>query len=88
MTKKVVLAVVDGLGPELLDRALEAGRAPTIAALIDAGSRTDACVSTFPSLTPVCLSAIVTGEHPVGSRIPGMTWYHRGEGRFVEYGSS
>jgi Type I phosphodiesterase / nucleotide pyrophosphatase len=88
VTKKVVLAVVDGLGPELLDRALAAGRAPTIAALTDAGSRTDACVSTFPSLTPVCLSAIVTGEHPVGSRIPGMTWYHRGEGRFVEYGSS
>jgi hypothetical protein len=88
VTKKVVLAVVDGLGPELLDRALAAGRAPTIAALVQAGSRTDACVSTFPSLTPVCLSAIVTGEHPIGSRIPGMTWYHRGEGRFVEYGSS
>jgi hypothetical protein len=86
--KKVVLAVVDGLGPELLDRVLAEGRAPTIAALAEAGSRTDACVSTFPSLTPVCLSAIVTGEHPVGSRIPGMTWYHRGEGRFVEYGSS
>jgi len=86
--KKVVLAVVDGLGPELLDRAVAAGKAPTIAALAEAGSRSDACVSTFPSLTPVCLSAIVTGEHPVGSRIPGMTWYHRGEGRFVEYGSS
>ena len=88
MKKKVVLAVVDGLGPELLDRAVAAGKAPTIAALAEAGSRSDACVSTFPSLTPVCLSAIVTGEHPVGSRIPGMTWYHRGEGRFVEYGSS
>ena len=88
VTKKVVLAVVDGLGPELLDRAIAAGRAPTIAALAAAGSRTDTCVSTFPSLTPVCLSAIVTGEHPVGSRIPGMTWYHHGEGRFVEYGSS
>jgi hypothetical protein len=86
--KKVVLAVVDGLGPELLDRAVAEGRAPTIAALAEAGSRTNACVSTFPSLTPVCLSAIVTGEHPVGSRIPGMTWYHRDEGRFVEYGSS
>jgi Type I phosphodiesterase / nucleotide pyrophosphatase len=86
--KKVVLAVVDGLGPELLARAVADGRAPTIAALAEAGVRTDACVSTFPSLTPVCLSAIVTGEHPVGSRIPGMTWYHRGEGRFVEYGSS
>jgi Type I phosphodiesterase / nucleotide pyrophosphatase len=88
MTKKVVLAVVDGLGPELLDRAIAAGRAPTIAALAAAGTRTDTCVSTYPSLTPVCLSAIVTGEHPVGSRVPGMTWYHHGEGRFVEYGSS
>jgi type I phosphodiesterase/nucleotide pyrophosphatase len=88
MRKKVVLAVVDGLGPELLDRAIAAGRAPTIAALAAAGTRTNTCVSTYPSLTPVCLSAIVTGEHPVGSRIPGMTWYHHGEGRFVEYGSS
>ena len=71
MTKKVVLAVVDGLGPELLDRALAAGRAPTIADLTAAGSRTDRCVSTFPSLTPVCLSALLTGEHPVGRTSPG-----------------
>jgi len=42
--KKVVLAVVDGLGPELLDRAVAAGKAPTIAALAEAGSRSDACV--------------------------------------------
>jgi hypothetical protein len=88
VAKKLILAVVDGLGPEPLDRAVAAGRAPTIAALQEAGARTDACVSTFPSLTPVCLTALVTGEHPAGSGIPAMTWYHRGEGRFVEYGSS
>ena len=41
-----------------------------------------------PSLTPVCLAALITGEHPAGSRIPSMTWYHRGERRFIEYGSS
>ena len=84
----MILAVIDGLGPQLLDRVVAAGRAPTIAALAEAGARTDECVSTFPSLTPVCLSALVTGEHPAGSHIPGMTWYHRGQGRFVEYGSS
>jgi hypothetical protein len=88
VAKKLILAVIDGLGPQPLDRAIAAGRAPTIAALQAAGERTDACVSTFPSLTPVCLTALVTGAHPAGSGIPGMTWYHRGEGRFVEYGSS
>ena len=34
------------------------------------------------------MSAIATGRHPDGSYIPGLTWYRRGEGRFVEYGSS
>lgn len=72
----------------LLDRALEAGRAPTIAALIERGERHAPCASSFPSLTPVCLSAIATGRHPDGSYIPGLTWYRRGEERFVEYGSS
>ena len=72
---------------ELLDRTIAAGRAPNLARLQQLGSRTDACVSTFPSLTPVCLSALITGSHPAGSGIPSLTWYHRGEGRFVEYGS-
>ena len=86
--KKLILAVVDGLGPALLDRAIAAGRAPTMAQLAAAGERRDDCVSTFPSLTPVCLAALITGKHPAGSHIPGMSWYHRGERRLVEYGSS
>src|SRR3954452_20824857 len=88
MPKKLILAVIDGLGPALLDRVVAAGRAPTLAHLQELGERTDACASTFPSLTPVCLSSLITGRHPAGHRIPSMTWYHRDEGRFVEYGSS
>ncbi len=86
--KKLILAVIDGLGPELLDQANAAGLVPTIDWLAGEGRRTNACVSTFPSLTPVCLSALVTGQHPAGSSIPSMSWYHRGEQRMVEYGSS
>ena len=88
MAKKLILAVIDGLGPELLDRAIAGGHAPNLARVAQLGRRDDACVSTFPSLTPVCLSALVTGSHPAGSGIPSMTWYHRGEQRLVEYGSS
>ena len=88
-TKKLILAVIDGLGPELLDRAIAGGHAPEPrSGLPSSAGADDACVSTFPSLTPVCLSALVTGRHPAGSGIPSMTWYHRGEQRLVEYGSS
>src|SRR5204862_46737 len=45
-------------------------------------------VSTFPALTPVCLSSIATGAHPDVHRIPHLVWYHREERRIVEYGSS
>ena len=88
MRGKLVLVIVDGLGRALFDRALAEGRTPTLAALIARGAVHPPCASTFPSLTPACLSTLVTGRHPIGHRVPGLTWYRRGEGRFVEYGSS
>ena len=45
-------------------------------------------MSVFPSLTPVCLSSIATGAHPDVHEIPHLVWWHRGERRLVEYGSS
>ncbi|MEA2373565.1 MAG: hypothetical protein QOD53_28, partial [Thermoleophilaceae bacterium] len=86
--KKLVLAVIDALKPEMLDRAIEHGRAPTLALLIERGLYVPDCVSTFPSVTPVAASAITTGAWPDGHHIPSMNWYHRGEQRYVEYGSS
>ena len=88
MPKKLVLVVIDGLGRPLFERALADGHAPTIRALVERGTLHPPCVSSFPSLTPVCLSAIATGRHPDGSCIPSLTWFRRGEDRFVEYGSS
>jgi hypothetical protein len=42
----------------------------------------------FPSLTPVCLASISTGAYPDVHEIPHLVWWHRGEQRIVEYGSS
>ncbi|MCA1689025.1 MAG: alkaline phosphatase family protein, partial [Actinobacteria bacterium] len=42
----------------------------------------------FPSVTPVCASSIATGVAQDRHLIPSMNWYHRGERRYVEYGSS
>ena len=85
--RKLVAIVVDGLAPAALDRAVAAGAAPTLQLLRERGDG-GLGVSVFPSLTPVCLSAIATGAGPGLSRIPALHWYHRGERRFVEYGSS
>jgi predicted AlkP superfamily pyrophosphatase or phosphodiesterase len=87
VAKKLVLVVVDGMTPEAFERAVEGGRAPTLAQLAAHGSYRRA-VSVFPSLTPVCLSSIATGAGPDVHEIPHLVWWHRVERRLVEYGSS
>lgn len=82
-----MLVVIDGLTPGALERGLEEGRLPALAALAEAGV-TGQGTSVFPSLTPVCLSSIATGAYPDVHHIPHLVWYHRGEGRVIEYGSS
>ena len=86
--RKLVLAVIDSLKPELLERAIDSGRAPALKALVERGVYIRDCVSSFPSVTPVASASIATGLGPDRHHIPSMNWYHRGEERYVEYGSS
>jgi hypothetical protein len=88
VAKKLVLAVIDSLKPAALDKVIEEGRAPALAALCERGTYVRDCVSTFPSVTPVASATIATGVGPGEHFIPSMNWYHRGEERYVEYGSS
>ena len=81
--KPVVLVVIDGLTPSMF----EAVDTPALRFLAEHGEYRRA-TSTFPSLTPVCLSSIATGSHPDVHEIPHLVWWHRGEQRIVEYGSS
>jgi predicted AlkP superfamily pyrophosphatase or phosphodiesterase len=81
--KPVVLVVIDGLTPAML----EATDAPALRFLLDHGTYRRA-VSTFPSLTPVCLASIATGGHGQEHGIPHLVWWNREEQRLVEYGSS
>jgi hypothetical protein len=85
--KKLILTVIDGLTPAMLEAAVERGFAPTLGRLLELGSYREA-VSVFPSLTPVCLSSIATGAFPDVHEIPHLVWYRRSERRLVEYGSS
>jgi hypothetical protein len=86
--RKLVLCVVDSLRTDMLEAAAASGEAPTFAALLERGELIPDCVAPFPSVTPVCNSAIVTGTDADRHWISGSNWFHRGEGRYVEYGSS
>ncbi len=86
--KKLVLTVIDSLCPDQLDRTIADGEAPVLAALVERGTYVRDCVSSFPSVTPVASASITTGVGPARHHVPSMNWYHRGERRYVEYGSS
>jgi predicted AlkP superfamily pyrophosphatase or phosphodiesterase len=71
----------------VFESAIGDARTPTLTFLAGHGSYRRAA-STFPSLTPVCLSSLATGAHPDVHEIPHLVWYLREEQRLVEYGSS
>src|SRR3954465_10623125 len=71
----------------MFEAAVGDGRAPALSFLAEQGTYARA-VSTFPSLTPVCLSSLATGAHPDVHQIPHLVWYDREDERVVEYGSS
>jgi hypothetical protein len=85
--RKLVLIVIDGLTPAMLESAVERGGAPAIKFLLEHGTYGTA-TSVFPSLTPVCLSSIATGGFPDVHGIPHLVWWNEREQRLVEYGSS
>jgi hypothetical protein len=85
---KLVLCVIDAMAPAMLERAVAQGVAPMLATLMQRGRYIPDCVAAFPSVTPVCAASIVTGVAQDEHLIPGMNWFHRGEHRYVEYGSS
>ena len=88
MPRKLVLVVVDAMHPEMLLRAIDEDVAPTFGALVERGQLVTDVVSSFPSVTPVASSEMMTGLGPAGHWVMGMNWYHRLERRYIEYGSS
>jgi Type I phosphodiesterase / nucleotide pyrophosphatase len=96
VSRKLALIVVDALRTDMLEHAVAQGNAPHFAALLERGALVPDCVSSFPTVTPVCCAEIVTGEPPGplgavpagGHWIAGMNWFHRLERRYVEYGNS
>jgi hypothetical protein len=86
--RKTLLAVIDGCKPSMLERAVERGEAPVIAAVLERGTFVPELCAAFPSVTPVCATSIATGVLQDRHHIAAMNWWSRAERRYVEYGSS
>ncbi|WP_320668526.1 alkaline phosphatase family protein [Patulibacter defluvii] len=85
--RRLVFAVVDGCDPGQLRRAIDDGRAPMLARAVAEGALHES-VAAFPSVTPVCATALATGVRQDRHRIPSINWWDRSRERYVEYGSS
>jgi hypothetical protein len=86
--RPVLLLVLDGIRPSVLQEAIDGGIAPTLAELAGRGEAVWDAVSVFPSITPAATAAIVTGETPDRSGIVGHAWYDRDEEQVIVYGAT
>jgi hypothetical protein len=86
--KKVILFIIDSLHPVVLGRLLSEGNAPALRFLAHRGKYWEHVVSSFPTMTPVATSSIMTGHWPDRHLVPGFIWYNSKIGRIVDYGAT
>lgn len=72
----VIVVVLDGVRPDSLAAAIDAGEAPALARLrAEGGFHTITTV--FPSVTGLGYVPFVAGRHPAPAGIPGIRWFDR-----------
>jgi len=86
--KKVILFVIDSLHPVVLGRALLEGNVPALSFLTNHGTYFDRVISTFPTMTPVATSSMITGTWPDRHLVPGFIWYNEELRKIVDYGAT
>ncbi len=74
--RRLLLVIADGVRPDVLEEEMNAGRAPTLAALRARGSY-GAITSSFPSVTGPAYVPFLMGRHPARMGLPGLRWYDR-----------
>ena len=72
----VIIVVADGVRPDTLTAAIDAGEVPALQALREAqGAHT--LTTVFPSVTGPAYVPFLMGEHPGHVGLPGLRWFDR-----------
>jgi type I phosphodiesterase/nucleotide pyrophosphatase len=72
----VVILLADGIRPDTLRSAIEAGRAPALARLHDEGAF-HTVTTCFPSVTGPAYAPFLMGRFPGPIGLPGLRWFDR-----------
>lgn len=86
--KKVILFIIDSLHPVVLGRSLSERNVPALHFLAHKGKYWERVISSFPTMTPVATSSIMTGQWPDRHLVPGFIWYDDKSGMIVDYGAT
>ena len=86
--KKVILFVIDSLHPVVFGGILSEGKASAFRFLAKYGTYFDNVVSSFPTMTPVATSSMITGTGPDLHKVPGFIWYNEESRKIIDYGAT
>jgi hypothetical protein len=82
-TDGLAIIHLDGVGSDVLQRAVDAGKMPFVRELLNDGYRTDPYRPGLPSTTPYCQAGILYGDN---RNIPGFRWYDKQAGIPIKFG--
>jgi hypothetical protein len=82
----VVLMVVDGARPDIMNDLLASGEMPTLQrAFVESGTTYSHAITIFPSATMPAYQSMVTGRFPGHAGTPYLEWYDRRTGILHAY---
>ncbi|PWJ24940.1 type I phosphodiesterase/nucleotide pyrophosphatase [Branchiibius hedensis] len=76
----LLVVQLDGVSPQVLDRAIEAGQAPNLARWLGSTHRMDTWWKTIPSTTPATMAGVLHGDD---AQVPAFRWWDRESGRLL-----
>lgn len=75
----MIVLVADGVRPDTLRTAIDAGEVPALAALRTEGAG-HVVATSFPSVSIVGYAPMLVGRHPARAGLPGLRWFDRRRG--------
>lgn len=76
----LLVVQLDGVSPDVLDRAIEAGQAPNLDRWLGVTHRKDTWWKTIPSTTPATMAGVLHGDD---AQVPAFRWWDRDSGRLL-----
>ena len=75
VVRQVVLLLIDGIRPEILETLFSRGDLPSLARLFGENGRVHRLCSVFPSTTGPAHLPFLTGRYPGPCNVPGIRWF-------------